>query len=1073
VLLRPGIVALESEAGKTITMRFAGVAAPSAPTGEQKLPGITSYLIGDKRNWVRGVRNYASVRYASVYPGIDVVFHGSQKHLEYDFVLSAGADPDQIRIAFEGVDRVVIDKEGNLELSAAHGTMKHRKPKIWQTGPRGQREVTGRYVLSGAAEARFEIDAYDRHDTLVIDPVIEYSTYFGSNRDDRAQAIATDSTGAAYLAGSTATGGMSWGFVSKLNPTGTAVVYTVFLGSGECYAAVRGIAVDSANNAIVTGYYTQKDVAGYCNVKRVLGAKINAAGNAYVYQLVWGGGQDYGNAVAVDGSGNAYFTGSTHGNFPTTAGVIFPAGGAAGDAFITKLDPMGAPVYSTYLGGVLGDEGLAITVNLNGNAYVAGSTASGNFPKTANAVQATMPNPTVTGFVTEVNSTATQILYSTFLGGNTGESVHGIAVDKQGKIHVTGSSNSSNFPTTANAWDRTCGADGLCNPYYDGTWHNAEDVFYSKIDPLKAGAAGLMYSTFLGGTKRDFGEAIAIDKNGRVWIAGRTASAADFPKVQPTQATFGGNYDAFIAQIDPAYANAASLIFSSFLGGALYDEATGVNSGASGDIHVAGYTGSANFPVVAALQPQTAGGNDGFIVKIDAPAVAAPASVALNPASVTGGAGSTGTVTLTTAAPVGGATVTLTSSNVNAATVPASVTVAANAITATFAIATKAVTTATAVTIKAAKAATLTVNPPAGTAALAAVSFNPATVMFGSNTTGTVTLTAAAPAGGAVVALSSSDWVSFNVPASVTVAAGATSAKFTVGTAIGKSRTTVTATYKSVNKTTILTSVYPTVVALTCTPNPVIAGNTTICTVTLNGIVPSPTTVWILSDQPFFAPASGTVTIPTGAVRATFSIATTLVPDKIVAHISANALATATVTAPLTINLTNRGRKWVLNNVTFKGGGTASGYFIYDPATAKYLAVNIRVTPGPDPLNPLGHAPQDLYYYPWPNGFKATFVDDWSTATLLSLQNPVTEWPPSWTLLQLNFARALTNAGGTIALVTNPNVAYTSYCIDNTPLLCTPPPANISQELFAMPPSGVAASGYYFRVIASGTVTAQ
>ena len=430
VLLRPGSVALELDGGKTIAMRFVGAEPRTAlrPV-EKKLPGITSYLVGDEGDWIRGVPNYASVRYASVYPGIDAVFHGEPKALEYDFVLRPGADPDRIRIAFEGVERLVIDAQGDLELTAAHGTMKQRKPKIWQTGPHGRREVAGRYVLSGAAEARFEVDPYDRNEALVIDPVIEYSTYFGSSRDDRAQAIATDSTGAAYIAGSTATGGVSWGFVSKLNPAGTAVVYTIFFGSGACNAAARGIAVDSGNNAIVTGYYTEQDLSGFCNLKQVLGAKLNPAGDTFVYELVWGGGQDYGNAVAVDGTGNAYFTGSTKGGFPTTAGVIFPSGGFAGDAFITKLGPTGALVYSTYLGGGLADEGLAIAFDSSGNAYVAGSTGSNDFPRTANAVQATIPNPTIAGFVTEVNGAATQILYSTYLGGNNGESIYGIALD--------------------------------------------------------------------------------------------------------------------------------------------------------------------------------------------------------------------------------------------------------------------------------------------------------------------------------------------------------------------------------------------------------------------------------------------------------------------------------------------------------------------------------------------------------------------------------------------------------------------------------------------------------------------
>jgi hypothetical protein len=408
------------------------------------------------------------------------------------------------------------------------------------------------------------------------------------------------------------------------------------------------------------------------------------------------------------------------------------------------------------------------------------------------------------------------------------------------------------------------------------------------------------------------------------------------------------------------------------------------------------------------------------------------------------------------------------------------VTVLAGATTANFAIVTKAVTTATAAIITAtyngiAKAATLTVNPPA---TLAAVTFQAPIIIFGATATGTVALTSAAPAGGAVVALASSDWSNFYLPASVTIPAGATTAQFNVSTAIGKSTTTITATYNGVNKTALLTSVYPTVVALACTPNPVIGGNTTICTLTMNGIMPSAETVWVLSDQPFLAPASGTLTIPAGANTARFSITTKLVPSQIVAHISANALATDTVTAPLTINLTNRGRKWVLNNVVFKDGATASGYFTYDPATGEYLDANIQTTPAPDPNNPLGRAPENAYYYPWPNSDHATFIDNWSSPTVLSMQNPIGSpySAPVWTTLQFNFAQPLTAAGGTIALVTNPNVAYSSYCIDNLPGICTPPPGNISQELFAMPPvwTGTSnVSGFHFRVIVSGTVTAQ
>jgi hypothetical protein len=460
------------------------------------------------------------------------------------------------------------------------------------------------------------------------------------------------------------------------------------------------------------------------------------------------------------------------------------------------------------------------------------------------------------------------------------------------------------------------------------------------------------------------------------------------------------------------------------------------------------------------------------------PAAAALTGIALNPTAVVGGATSTGTVTLGTAAPAGGALITLFSNNINAATVPASVTVVAGATTATFTVTSKVVTTATAANIRATyngvnKIAALTVNP-AGPATLQSLTLNPAVVIFGANSLGTVQLTAPAPAGGAVITLTTTDWVSFYLPASVTVPAGATSVQFFVSSTLSASTTTITATYNGVNKTANLTSVYPTVVALTCNPNPVISGTTTICTVTLNGLMVEPTPVFVLSDQPFFAPANGTVTVPVGANSAAFSINTTLVPDTIVANISANALATATVTTPLTLHLTNRGRKWVLNNVAFKGGGTANGYFVYDAVAGQYLAVNILVTPGNDQDSPLGKSPVNLYYYPWPNGFYPTILDDWSTASLLSLQNPAGVARPAWTLFQFNFAQALTNAGGTVPLVVDPVVAYSTYCMDKIPAICTPPPANISQEYFAMPPyPGYVTSAYYFRVMVSGSVTAQ
>ena len=236
----------------------------------------------------------------------------------------------------------------------------------------------------------------------------------------------------------------------------------------------------------------------------------------------------------------------------------------------------------------------------------------------------------------------------------------------------------------------------------------------------------------------------------------------------------------------------------------------------------------------------------------------------------------------------------------------------------------------------------------------------------------------------------------------------------------------------------------------------------------------SPSAIF-LAQRLMVSSASGYLTVPAGAVSAAFSLPTLLVPDQIIAHISASVLefVTDTVTAPLTINLTDRGRKWVLNNVVFKDGSTANGYFIYDAVAGQYLAVNILVTAGPDPANPLGQPPQNLYFYPWPNGSKPTVLDGASTASVMSLKNPVTPLPISWTALQFNFAQPLTNAGGTIPLVVNPTVVYTPYCLSDLLPTCVPPPANISQERFALPENPWVVSAFYYRVIVSGTVVAQ
>ena len=394
-------------------------------------------------------------------------------------------------------------------------------------------------------------------------PAITFSTYLGGPGDDRALAVATDAAGNSYVAGQSTRGGdVRYGFVAKYSPAG-ALLYVNFLGNGHCNTWATGIAVDAQGSAVVTGAYGYEDQWGYCNNRGVLAARLTPDGSAFVYAWNFGGvgGNDAGNAVAVDSAGNAYITGKMFATLTTTPGAFQKDPAGWEDAFVLKLDPAGATLYATYLGGSWKEEGLAIAVDDGGRAHVCGSVSSTDFPVTAGALQGAHPNGTASAFVTVLDPAGSRILYSTYLGGGLGENASGIAVDPAGLVYVTGSTNSENFPTTPNAFDRTCGSDGSCNPFNDGAHHWFEDAFLVQIDPRKQGAASLLYSTFFGGGVRDLGRAVAVDAQGRVWVVGATNSAQDFPGSGALQDGVRGDYDAFIAAFDLTRGGADSLLF--------------------------------------------------------------------------------------------------------------------------------------------------------------------------------------------------------------------------------------------------------------------------------------------------------------------------------------------------------------------------------------------------------------------------------------------------------------------------------------------------------------------------------
>jgi hypothetical protein len=580
-----------------------------------KQPGISNYFIGnDPSKWRTNVANYGRVALREVYPGIDLIFYGNERQLEYDWVVAPGADPKQIRVRCEGADPVRKNADGDLVLSAS---LRQKKPLIRQEG----RRIEGGYVVHGR-EVAFQVARYDATRPLVIDPVLVYSTYLGGSGNDQGNGIAVDGAGNAYVTGTTAStnfpttnplqasnGGVGDAFVTKINAAGSALVYSTYLG-GSGNDEGRGIAVDGAGNAYVTGTTTSTNFPTASPLQASYGGsyveafvtKINSLGNALLYSTYLGGsGGDEGRSIAVDGAGNAYVTGTTAStNFPT-ANPLQASNGGGADAFVTKINAAGSTlVYSTYLGGSGQDGGNGIAVDGSGNAYVTGTTSSTNFP-TKNALQASYAGGNTDAFVTKINAAGSALVYSTYLGGSSPDEGKGIAVDGSGNAYVTGytiDSSSPYFPTKNALQALNAGG---------------QDAFVTKI----SAAGSLVYSTFLGGSDgSDLGSGIAVDTLGNAYVTGQTDST-NFPTNNPLQTNNDVGtyrYRAFVSKINAA---GSSLAYSTYLGGSDGTElGNGIAVDGSGNAYVTGWTTSTNFPTANPLQASYGGGADAFVVSI-------------------------------------------------------------------------------------------------------------------------------------------------------------------------------------------------------------------------------------------------------------------------------------------------------------------------------------------------------------------------------------------------------------------------------------------------------------------------
>ena len=645
---REAVLALNAPTGQpaegaqtVVRMRFVGADSEPRVSGEEESPGKANYFIGnDPAKWRRNVPTYAKVRYEGIYPGIDLIYHSNRRQLEYDFVLRSDVNPNTIVLGFEGADRLEVNARGDLVLHTAAGEVGQRKPVIYQEHDGIRKEIPGGFVLTDKQQVSVRVAAYDTSQPLVIDPILFYSTFLGGRGDDTGLRVAVDTAGNAYVTGVTTSidfptppgtlqttfGGAAHAFVTKLNPTGSGIVYSAYLG-GSAEENGLGIAVDAAGNAYVTGLTGSSNFpttpgafqTTFAGVEDAFVTKLDPTGSALVYStFLGGGGFDEGTAIGVDAAGNAHVTGLTgSSNFPTTPGAFQTTfAGGSFDAFVTKLNFTGsALVYSTFFGGSGFDRGVGLAVDAAGNAYVTGLTDSSNLPTTAEAFQTTIGGSS-DAFITKLDPTGSRVVYSTYLGGSGQEEGLGIAVNTAGNAYVTGRTGSTNFPTTSRAFQTTSGG--------------SDDAFVTKIAPT---GSALVYSTYLGGSSFDRGFGIAVDAAGNAYVTGETLSS-NFP-ITPgaLQTTFAGVEDAFVTKLDPT---GSRVVYSTYLGGSGYDLGAAVTVDAlpNPSAYVTGLTGSADFPTTeGAFQITFGGGVDAFVAKITDVVLPPPPTVG----KVTGG----------------------------------------------------------------------------------------------------------------------------------------------------------------------------------------------------------------------------------------------------------------------------------------------------------------------------------------------------------------------------------------------------------------------------------------------------
>ena len=587
-----------------LNLSFIGANENPEIQGEDRLSWNNNYFIGnDPSQWRTDVPNYKKIRFKEVYTGIDLVYYGNQKRVKYDFVVKPGEDTNKILLKYdfgEAGGTLSVNDKGELVVKTPVGELIEEKPYCYEKINGKEVEVAIAYEVVEGGTYRFRVGEYDKGKELVIDPEVVYSTYLGGAGEDSVGGMAVDSQGCVYLTGECAPHfpvtpaaydtTYHKVFVCKINPTGTALEYSTYLGGSGNDVDHPSIAIDNFGNAYVAGRNSTSDFpttpnafdtepySGKCFI-----TKFNPKGNGLIYSTMLGGksGGTDNEAIAVNSAGEVFITGeSAASDFPTTLGAYEQFQSNYFKVFVSKINSDGSKlVYSTTLKEAI--YSFDIAIDKEGNAYITGQTPNNTFPVTPNAYSKPFGGR-YDVFMTKFNPDGSALVYSTIIGGGETDTSTGIALDSKGAAYICGYTESSNYPTTAGSFQQNYTPED-------------ENGFVTKLSP---DGGSLAYSTYISG-KSDTGSKnieindIVVDSYNTAYIIGYS-NMPNYPVTSDALIKIKkGSWDSIFSVIN---SDGKSLVYSSYWGGSSGEDGLAVCIGNSGDVYLSGVTGSFDFP---------------------------------------------------------------------------------------------------------------------------------------------------------------------------------------------------------------------------------------------------------------------------------------------------------------------------------------------------------------------------------------------------------------------------------------------------------------------------------------------